>query len=67
MGEMKIDVYPVDYRKIDGVLMPLGARQKLLGQEFLISFTDVKHNVALSPESFSPPKSLAERPGKASK
>lgn len=60
MGEITVYVYPGDYRKVDGILMPMTARQKVLGQEILLTLTDVKHNVELPKDAFNPPKSILE-------
>ena len=58
MGEISIDQYPGNYRKIDGVLMPLSLKQKVLGQEMVLNFTDVSHNVKLADNTFALPKEI---------
>jgi hypothetical protein len=60
MGELKIDTFPGDYKKVDGVLMPMSARQKILTQEIKITFTDIKHNVTLPKDAFNPPAAIVE-------
>ena len=67
MGEIKVNLYPGDYRKVDGILIPMTARQRLLSQEFVLTFTDIKHNVALPRDAFAPPKSILERATKKAK
>jgi hypothetical protein len=63
-GEVKVEVFPTDYRKIDGILIPQKAKQVVLGQAIVMSFDEIKHNVELSDDRFAPPaaiKSLAKK------
>ncbi len=59
MGEITIDQYPGDYRKIDGVLMPTSVKQKVFGQEMVMNFSKIKHNVTIPPETFAIPQEIA--------
>ncbi len=67
MGEMTVEAYPGDYRKIDGVLMATSVTQKVLGQEIVMNFTDIKHNVKLPADTFALPKEISELQAKKAK
>jgi outer membrane lipoprotein-sorting protein len=67
MGEISVDVYPSDYKKVNGILMPMTVTQKVLGQELVMRITDVKHNVDIPASTFSPPASLKEPEAKKAK
>ena len=58
MGEMVIDQQIGDYRKEDGVLMPHTVTQKIAGQEMVLSFSEIKHNVDLPADTFALPKEI---------
>ncbi len=67
MGEMTIEAYPGDYKKIDGVLMATSVKQKVLGQEIVMNFSDIKHNVKLPPDTFALPKEISDLQAKKAK
>ncbi|HKI19792.1 MAG TPA: hypothetical protein VKA15_18030 [Isosphaeraceae bacterium] len=67
MGEMTIEQYPGDYKKFDGVLIATSLKQKVLGQEIVLSFTDIKHNVKLPADTFALPKEIVEIQAKKAK
>ena len=58
MGEITVDSYPSDFKKVDGVLIPFTNTQKVLTQEIVMKLTEIKHNVDLPADAF-------QRPGKA--
>ena len=60
MGEVPVDVYPSDYKKVDGILMPFTITQKVLNQEIVLKFTEVKQNVDIPAATFQPPAALKE-------
>ncbi len=60
MGEVSVDIYPSDYKKVDGILMPLTVTQKVLNQEIVLKLTEVKHNVDIPAATFQPPAGLKE-------
>jgi zinc protease len=60
MGEISAETYPSDYKKIDGILIPHVAKQKVLTQEIVITMTDVKHNVDLPADTFKLPDGIKE-------
>jgi zinc protease len=60
MGEITVEVYPSDYKKVDGVLIPFTATQKLLGQAIELKMQEIKHNVDLPADAFKRPASLDE-------
>jgi hypothetical protein len=58
MGEITVEVYPGDYRKVDGVFIPFTATQKVLGQPIVTKMTEIKQNVDLPADTFKRPASL---------
>jgi outer membrane lipoprotein-sorting protein len=58
MGDIEVETYPSDYKKVDGLLMAHKVRQKLLTQEMAITMTEVKHNVDLPPDTFKTPDAI---------
>jgi len=60
MGEIKVDVYPGQYKKVDGILIPFQAKQKVLGQEIVMTIEEIKHNVDLPKDTFAPPKAVMD-------
>ncbi len=67
MGEIAVEVYPGDYKKVDGILMPYSVTQKVLGQPVEIKMTEVKQNVNLPADTFKRPASLDEAEKKKAK
>ncbi len=64
MGDIEVEMYPSDYKKVDGVLIPHKVTQKMLTQEIVIVMTDIKHNVDLPADTFQIPdaaKALLEK------
>lgn len=59
-GPMPIEVYPSDYRKVDGVLVPYVIRQRMVRPEGPVEVTirikSVKNNVTLADSLFAMPK-----------
>ncbi len=51
----KVDVYPSDYKSVDGVLIPFTATQKVLTQQIVMKMKEVKHNVNPPPDLFRRP------------
>ncbi len=58
MGEIEVETYPSDYKKVDGVLIAHKIKQKLLTQEMAIAMTEIKHNVDLPPDTFKAPDAI---------
>jgi zinc protease len=58
MGEITVEMYPSDYKKVDGILLPFTVTQKVLGQSVEIKMTEVKHNVDLPADTFKRPAAL---------
>ena len=63
MGEVQVEEFPSDYKKVDGILMPHKITQKVLTQEVVMTLTDVKHNVELPADAFKRP-APADEPAK---
>jgi len=60
MGEISVDAFPSDYKAVDGVLMPFTATQKVLTQQIVLKFTEIKQNVDLPADAFRRPASPDE-------
>ena len=60
MGEISVETYPSDYKKVDGILMAHKATQKVLTQEIVITMTEIKQNVSLPPDTFKVPDAVKE-------
>jgi hypothetical protein len=58
MGEVTVEIYPNDYKKVDGILMPFAVTQKVLGQAIEMKMTEIKQNVDLPADAFKRPASL---------
>ena len=63
MGEIEVEVFPSDYKVVDGVLLPFKVTQKVLTQEIVMKLTEVKHNVELPADTFNRP-AAADEPAK---
>jgi hypothetical protein len=63
MGEISVDSFPSDYKKVDGILIPFTVSQKVLTQEIVMKMTDIKHNVDLPDDTFKRP-TLSDEPAK---
>lgn len=58
MGELTVENFPSDYKKVDGILIPHKSTQKVLTQEIVIKMDEVKHNVDLPADTFQPPAAI---------
>jgi hypothetical protein len=58
MGELEVEMYPSDYKKVDDVLIAHKVTQKLLTQEIAVTMTEIKHNVDLPPDTFKVPDAI---------
>jgi hypothetical protein len=58
MGEIDLETYYSDYKKVDGILMPFTLTQKVAGQQIEIKLTEIKQNVDLPADTFKRPGSL---------
>jgi hypothetical protein len=64
IGEQAFELVPSDYRKVDGVLLPHKATQKMAGLEQVFTFESIKHNVDLPADRFDVPAKVKELGGK---
>jgi outer membrane lipoprotein-sorting protein len=65
-GEEKVDTYPSEYKKVDGLLLPYSLKHVIRGQELRMTFTKIRHNVQIPAERFALPaevRKLAEKKG----
>jgi zinc protease len=67
MGEITAEVYPSDYRKVDGILIPHKLKQKVLTQSIVITMSEIKQNVDLPADTFNVPDGIKELIEKAKK
>jgi hypothetical protein len=67
MGEITVDAFPSDYKKVDGILLPFTATQKVLTQQIVVKINEVKHNVDLPADIFKRPAALPEPDKKKAK
>ena len=58
MGEVTLEIFPADFKKIDGILTPFAMTQKVLGQTVEVKVTEMKNNVDLPADTFKKPVSL---------
>ena len=58
---MPVEIYPSDFRKVDGVLMPYVMRQRVMQSsgpvEIVVRIRSIKNNVPISDSIFAMPKS----------
>jgi zinc protease len=58
MGEFTVESFPSDYKRVDGLLIPFKATQKVLNQELVIKLTEIKHDAEIPADTFKRPASL---------
>ena len=63
MGDIEVEVFPSDYKSVDGLLIPFTATQKVLTQEIVLKMTEIKHNVDLPADAFKRP-TVGDEPAK---
>jgi hypothetical protein len=59
-GEIDVESYPGDYKKVDGILIAHKVTQKILTQEIVIAMSEIKQNVSLPPDAFKVPDAVKE-------
>jgi hypothetical protein len=55
MGEVAVEVYPSDYRKVGAILVPHKSTQKMLGITQVAEFDSIVFNQPIADEKFAPP------------
>jgi hypothetical protein len=58
MGQFSAEMYPDDYRRVDGVLLPFKMRTVMPNDERLITTLSVKHNVDFPDDLFALPDEI---------
>ncbi len=58
MGEIPVEAFPGDYKKVDGILIPHKVTQKVAVQTIVITMDEIKHNVDLPPDTFKVPDAI---------
>ncbi|MFO0960762.1 MAG: hypothetical protein U0800_25555 [Isosphaeraceae bacterium] len=64
MGEIPVEVYYSDYKKVDGILMPFKSVQQMFTQELVLTIDEVKNNPEIPASTFAIPaevQKLAEK------
>jgi hypothetical protein len=59
-GTVPMEIFPTDYREVDGVLLAHALRTTLLGQERVLTIQRIEHNVELPPDRFELPAAVWE-------
>ncbi len=57
-GDIAVESFADDYKKVDGVLMPFKTRQKVLAQEIVVNLDKIEHNVNLPANRFDLPEDV---------
>jgi len=60
MGSIPVRSFYEDYRKVDGIAVPFGAKTEMMGQTLSLVGESVEHNVELPPDRFEPPAAIRE-------
>jgi hypothetical protein len=60
MGEVEVESYPGDYKKVDGILIPFTLTQKVADQSIELKLSEIKHNVDIPADTFKRPAVLDE-------
>ena len=60
MGEMKLEIFTSDYKKLAGVLMPTKIRQSVMGTDIAVEVQKLELDVDLPAGKFSPPADIKQ-------
>ncbi len=66
-GELSMELYFSEYKKVDGVLLPFKTREKADSMEFVIALDKVEHNVKVPDSRFNLPDAIKKLADKAKK
>jgi hypothetical protein len=66
-GDLPMELYFSDYKKVDGVLLPFKTREKADSMEFVIALDKVEHNVKVPDSRFNLPEVIKKLADKAKK
>jgi len=58
MGTVKVQMYPGDYEKFDGILVPKSVKIIVMGMERTATMTSIEHNVKLPEDRFALPPEI---------
>jgi zinc protease len=58
MGEFEVEMLAADYRKEGDILTPHKMTQKVIGQEFTITISEVKYNIEIPKSRFELPEDI---------
>ncbi len=59
MGEVTVEIFPEEYKEVDGVMLPYRSRQVLMGMQEMLFVTDsVEHNADLPADLFDLPAEI---------
>lgn len=60
VGSLPMEIFPGDYREVDGVLLAHEVRTTVVGQERVLTIQSIEHNVELPPDRFELPPAVQE-------
>ncbi len=63
-GTIKSEIFPLDYKKVDGILVPFKMKMKQMGMEMNFTFDSIEHNTDIHEKIFALPpdiKALTEK------
>lgn len=58
LGEVDVQVYPSDYRRTGGILVPFQSTQKMLGMTQVAKFDNITFNTPIADQKFQPPDEI---------
>lgn len=60
LGQVDVEVYPSDYREVDGVLIPHVVTQRMIGMLQTVRVDSVEFNVKIPAEKFETPRAVKQ-------
>lgn len=67
LGQVPVEVYPANYKKANGVLVPFKSTQKMLGLTQTATFDSIQFNKPIPRGRFTPPDAVRHLPEKPAK
>jgi hypothetical protein len=65
--QVRVEVFPGDYRKVDGILIPHSTRQRVGKEEIVISISSIEHNTDIPGARFALPADVKKLAGQTDK
>ncbi len=60
LGQVDVEVYPSDYKEVDGILVPHLTTQRMIGMLQTVRVDSVEFNVKIPAEKFETPKAVKQ-------